>query len=164
MNQPFEQTSIASAAAQAFPAGATMATALPASFDIAGFEDVQSGTVAIRDPLTGAPTALVIEIAGPEHPLRRRDSFDRQRRVRQDIMKSGKVQLDDPEEEEQEQIDKIARYTLGWSGLTIGGQAVPYSRQAAQQLYSDPKRRWLRDQVRAALDERERFIKRSASN
>jgi hypothetical protein len=38
--------------------------------------------------------------------------------------------------------------TIGWEGA-----AVPYSPQAALALYSDPKRQWLRSQVRAALDE-----------
>lgn len=134
-----------------------------ANFDISGFEDVQSAELAIKDPNTGAPTPLVLTLAGPEHPARKRDDFARARRMRQDLMKTGKVQLADPEEEEADATDKIADYTLGWRGLVINGQAVEYSRAAAVALYSDPKCRWLRDQVKAALDERERFIKRSAA-
>lgn len=128
-------------------------------FDISAYEDVQTGTVIIRDPLTNAPTPLAIELAGPEHPKRRKDDFNRARRLRQDIMKTGKVQLDDPEEEELAKTEKLADYTIGW---TVNGQAMPFSREAALALYSDPKRRWLRSQVATALDERERFIKRSA--
>lgn len=133
-------------------------------FDVTAFEDVQTGTVSIKDPETGAATGLVIELAGPEHPTRKRDSFNKARRARQELMKTGKVQLGDPEEEDAEVTDKLAEYTLGWTGLLSGGKPVEFSRQAALQLYGDPKRRWLREQVKVALEERERFIKRSASN
>jgi hypothetical protein len=47
--------------------------------------------------------------------------------------------------------------TLGWTGSSL-----PYSAEAARKLYSDPKRRWLCDQVQAALDERELFMRSSA--
>lgn len=163
MQQPEPALSpIATAFAGQFAGGPSGAIA-SLGFDIADYEDVSSGSVTIKDPLTGAPTPLVIELAGPEHPLRRRDAMNRARRIRNDIMRNGKVQLDDPEEQEQDDTEKLAAYTLGWSGLTSGGQPVPFSKAAALQLYADPRRRWLRDQVRAALDERERFIKRSAA-
>lgn len=142
----------------------TAQTLQAVGFDITAFEDAQSGSVTIKDPATGASTALVIELAGPEHPARRKDGFARARRMRQELMKSGKVQLDDPEEEEAENTAKLADYTLGWSGLVSGGTPVTFTRAAALQLYSDPKRRWLRDQVSVALEQRERFIKRSDSN
>lgn len=128
-------------------------------FDISAYEDAHSGMVIIKDPMTGAPTPLAIELAGPEHPARRKDDFNRARRMRQDIMKTGKVQLDDPEEEEEAKTQKLAEYSLS---ATVNGQPVPFSREQALALYSDPKRRWLRAQVATALDERERFIKRSA--
>ncbi len=137
---------------------------MAANFDITSFEDVQSASVVIKDPSTGAPTPFVVELAGPEHPFRKKDDFNRARRMRQDLMKSGKVQLADPEEEDAEVTDRLADYTLGWQGLSVAGQMIEFSREAAIKLYSDPKRRWLRDQVKAALEERERFIKRSAAN
>lgn len=133
-------------------------------FDVSSYTDVHTGAVTIKNPETGAPTPLVIELAGPEHPTRKRDAFNKARRARQDMMKTGKVQLGDPEEEDAEVTEKLAEYTLGWTGLVIGGQPVQYSRQAALQLYGDPKLRWLRAQVKAALEETERFIKRSANS
>lgn len=127
-------------------------------FDLAAFEDVLSSELTIRDPLTGAPTPLVITIAGPEHPDRKRDEFARSRRMRAELMKTGKVQLEDPEEEEADATERIARYILGWKGLR-----TPYTPAAALALVSDPKRRWLREQIRVALEERDRFIQRSAA-
>ena len=134
-------------------------------FNPKAYKDAQSGTVTIKDPETGAPTPLVIELAGPEHPSRKRDSFQKQRRMRQELAKSGKVAFDDPEEEDAENAERLASYTLGWRGmLGADSQPVAFSRDAALRLYRDPELRWLRDQVSVALDERERFIKRSATS
>lgn len=143
----------------------TAETLVAVGFNPKAYKDATSGTVTIKDPETGAPTALVIELAGPEHPNRKRDTFQKQRRMRQELAKSGKVSFDDPEEEDSENAERLASYTLGWRGmLNDAGQAVPFSREAALAVYRDPELRWLRDQVSIALDERERFIKRSAAS
>ena len=47
-------------------------------------------------------------------------------------------------------------------GSKINVRMTPYSREAARKLYSDPKRRWLRDQVASALNERELFTQACA--
>jgi hypothetical protein len=77
------------------------------------------------------------------------------------LQQTGKLQLADPEEEEGEEVDMLVACTLGWKGISVGGKALAYSAEAARSLYTDPKRRWLRDQIKAALNEREHFIKRS---
>jgi hypothetical protein len=133
-------------------------------FDVAEYDDVPSADVRIKDPLTGAPTAVVITLAGPEHPLRRKMAMDRQRKMRSQLQRTGKVQLGDPAEDEAEETEMLADCTLGWSGISAGGQKLAHSRTAALQLYGDPKRQWLRAQVKTALDEREAFIKRSAGS
>lgn len=134
------------------------------TLDLADYEDATSAEVRIKHPETGAPTSMVITIAGPEHPARRRIAFDRQRKVRAQIQRTGKMQLQDPEDDLADDTELLVACTLGWSGLVMAGQPVAHSAKAARDLYEDPKRRWLRAQVRAALDERELFIKRSASN
>jgi hypothetical protein len=137
--------------------------AAAAPFDIADYEDVASSDVIIKHPATGAPTQLVITIAGPEHPDRKRQAFDRARKMRAQLQKTGKVQLGDPVDDEADMTDQLVAFTLGWSGMVRAGQPVPYGADVARQLYTDGKLRWLRDQVVAALDEREAFIKRSAT-
>jgi hypothetical protein len=143
----------------------TAQTLRATGFNPKAYKDGQSGFVTIKDPEAGAPTAPVIELAGPEHPHRKRETFNKQRRLRQDLAKSGKVQFDDSEEEDAEKADCLATYTLGWRGmLNDAGQAEPFSREAALAVYRDPELRWLRDQVSVAFDERERFVKRSATS
>ena len=135
----------------------------PDSLDLDDFEDVISADVRIKHPETGAPTNVTITLAGPEHPARKRILFTRQRRVRSQLQKTGKLQLQDPEDDETDETDLLAACTLGWAGVVVAGQPVPYSTGAALALYENPKRRWLREQVKAALDERELFIKRCAA-
>lgn len=128
------------------------------------FETVQTAEIALRDPQTGAPTSARVTLAGPEHPVHRRILLDRNRRMRASMMKTGRVQLDDPEDEEVAATDMLVACTLGWSGLTRGGHPLVFSPDEARKLYSDPARRWLRDQVQAALNEAQSFIRRSAAS
>lgn len=138
-------------------------TASAPLLDLDDFEDVTSADLRIKHPETGAPTSVTITLAGPEHPDRKRILFARQRRMRNQLQKTGKLQLQDPADDEIDETDLLAACTLGWSGIVVGGQPVVYSPQAALAIYGNPKRRWLRDQVKAALDERELFIKRCAA-
>ena len=120
-------------------------------FDFTSFEDISTGTVKIKTP-TGAPTSMEIALAGPEHPDRKRRTFAKQRKLRASIAKTGKLPIADPEEDDADEVDELVACTLGWTGA-----AEAFSTDAARRLYADPKRRWLRDQVRAALDDRELF-------
>lgn len=131
-------------------------TTTPAAFDFNSIEDVPTGTYRIKDQ-TGAPTLMVVTLAGPEHPDRKRRLFARQRRLRAALAKTGKMPVSDPEDDEADELDDLVVSTLGWEGA-----AVPFSPAAARALYADPKRRWLRDQVLSALQERELFTRSSA--
>ena len=125
-------------------------------FDFTEFEDVESAQVRIKNPKTGAPPAMVVTLAGPEHNSRKGILMARQRRIRAAVNRTGKMALPDPEEDDAEAIDLLVACTLGWEGGSL-----PYSPAAARSLYGDPKRRWLRDQVQAALDDRELFTRSS---
>jgi hypothetical protein len=125
--------------------------------DILAFEDADSADLRIKHPVTGAPTAMVVQIAGPEHPLRRRLVLDRQRRLRAHLAKTGNMHISDPEDDAADDLELTVACTLGWRGA-----AQPYTPAAARALYADPKRRWLRDQVQAGLQDRALFMRSSA--
>lgn len=127
------------------------------TLDLDAYEDVTSADVRIKDPTTGAPTPMVVTLAGPEHAERKRLTFARQRRLRAGLAKTGKVPISDPEEDDAEELDTLVTCTLGWTGASVA-----YSAAEARRLYGDPKRRWLRDQVAAALQERELFTRACA--
>lgn len=128
-------------------------------FDIDQFEDVQTGVCTLKNPATGEPTEASITLAGPEHPTRQKILMDRTRRVRAAVRKTGKLEITDPLEDVQEETDYLVACTLGWSGITRAGAALEFSAAAARELYADPRRQWLRAQVKEALDEVELFIR-----
>lgn len=127
------------------------------TFNPYAFQDVHTGVLTIKEPDTGASTPMTITLAGPEHPERKRRLWQRQRRLRQQVSKTGKMPVQDPEEDDADELDELVCCTLGWKGAP-----EPYSQAAARKLYTDLP--WLRHQVRAALDERDLFIRRSAPN
>jgi len=127
------------------------------AFNLDDFEDVTSADVRIKNPVTGAPTGMVVTLAGPEHADRKRLTFTRQRRMRAALAKTGRVPVSDPEEDDADELDMLVACTLGWAGASVA-----FSTAEARRVYSDPKRRWLRDQVAAALQERELFTRACA--
>ena len=133
-------------------------------FNLSEFQDTDSAEITIKHPATGAPTEATVTIAGPEHPKRKAIVFDKQRKLRRQLTKTGKLEFTDPAEEEIEETDLLAACTLGWSGIAVDGKESAFSREAAAKLYADPALRWFRAQVKAAMDERELFIKPSGKN
>jgi diadenosine tetraphosphatase ApaH/serine/threonine PP2A family protein phosphatase len=132
-------------------------------FDLADYVDVTSARVMLKDPKTGATTRRFIDVAGPEHPDRKRLIFATQRRMRMALAKTGKLQVGDPEDDAADQIDMLVASTLGWN-LKFRGQDLPFSKEAARALYNDPERLYVREQVQAALNERELFTRSSAAS
>lgn len=133
------------------------------TFNLADFEDTPSADVRIKHPQTGELTGIIITIAGPEHPQRKATAYAKQRRMRAEMAKTGRLPVTDPREDEQDALETLATITLGWSAPEGSGMPA-FSQAAALALYADTKRQWLRRQVQAFADEVESFIARSASN
>lgn len=131
------------------------------TLDLDAFEDVETSVVVLKNPATGAPTASTITLIGPEHPARKKIQFDRTRKIRTEFQRSGKIAVSDPVDDIDDETNYLVACTVGWN-LSQGGNALPFSPDAARALYSDAKRQWLRAQVKKALDEAERFICSSA--
>jgi hypothetical protein len=133
-------------------------------YDLNKISDAPSADVEIKDPETGAPLGVFFTMAGPEHPKRKAIEFARQRKIRASLQKTGKIELNDPEDDEQAASDMLVACTLGWRGrCDASGAEIPYSPQAASTLFNDDSKGWLRHQLVTAMNERERFIKRSAT-
>lgn len=132
------------------------------TLDLDQFEDIPTGSVTLKNPATGAPTAASIELLGPEHPVRKKIQMDRARKLRAAFQRTGKIEITDPLDDFDDETDFLVNCTTGWSGLTQGGTALAFSADAARTLYTDPKRQWVRVQVKKALDEADRFIASSS--
>jgi len=132
-------------------------------FNLKSIRQLASAEVAIKD-IDGNPTGVVFEIAGPEHPERKRIAYALARKNQARYNKTGRVELMDPEEMESMKAENLAAYTLGWKGyVDDSGAPVPFSKAAALELYRDPEMAWLVDQLDAAIGDKELFIRRSAT-
>lgn len=132
--------------------------AAAAGFCIDDFNDVITCELVLKNPKTGQPTDIVLTLAGPEHPLRKKRQFERIRRMRKEMQRVGKLTLADPAEEEQDEGEFLADCILGWNKMPTRNGDVAYSKDAALNLMNDSERRWLRDQVKSGVEEREAFI------
>jgi hypothetical protein len=129
-------------------------------FKITSITDALSAPVKIKHPVTGEDLGASITVAGPEHPARKAIEFAKQRKIRSALQKTGKIELGDPAEDELDLADKLTACTLAWDGITDDdGKPIEFSTDAAAKLYATEGLGWLRDQLIAAMGERERFIK-----
>ena len=108
----------------------------------------------VKHPITGTPTSATLKLAGPTHPIRKAAMFARMR----SMLADGSAEKVDLETDDESETAFVALCTLGWSRLAPGGAPLPFAIGAAQTLYSDPRYRWLRDQARETLRQRDLFI------
>jgi hypothetical protein len=133
-------------------------------FDINSIKDVTTAEVSLKHPLTGELLGATVTLAGPEHSTRKAIEFAKQRKLRAAVLKTGRVEASDPEEDILDAVEKLAACTLGWTGISEEGLPLEFSKAAAAKLYGAEGNTWLRDQVFAAMDERSRFIKACATS
>jgi hypothetical protein len=125
------------------------------------FVTTVDASVVIKNAATGAPTAMVVKLAGPEQPERKRRLFARQRRLRAAMVKTGKLPTSDPEDDEIQAVDELVACTLGWENpYSWCGQFSP---EAARKIYSNPERSWFRQQVQEAIDDLALFTRSSVA-
>jgi hypothetical protein len=134
---------------------------LVSSLDLDDYEDMQTGELTLVNPKTLAPTTSKITLAGKEHPARKRIDMNRTRKLRASVASTGKLPNNDPIEDYDDETEYLVSVTLGWN-LTKGGAPLQFSADAARQVYTDPKRQWLRQQALAGLQKTELFIASSA--
>lgn len=129
-------------------------------FDVSAIEDMEEAEVQLKRG--GQPLPIFVTLAGPEHPKRKRFLFEKQRRIRKQLAKTGKVEFNDPLEDEQEENDLIADCTLAWRGVVFNGETLPCTRENVKRLLEDKKRAWFRRAMKEAFDDQEAFTKTSA--
>ena len=134
-----------------------------ALFDLDSVVQLTTATLKLKHPISGLPTGVCIELAGPEHAARQAIEWERTRAIRAEMESTGKYGFKALAEIKLDAIERLVACTLGWSGLSLGGQPLAYSADACTRLYADPKWAWVRDKVKEALDQRELFIGGSAA-
>lgn len=142
---------------------APVAAPAPAGLDLDQVETLQTAVLHIVHPVTAKPTGATVIVAGPEHPDRKRLVHLAMRQHREEFERTGKIGMP-PDEHEAQTLGLVIGCTLGWSGMSQGGQPLEFSADACKALFNDPRRAWLRDQVKAGLDQKDLFIGSSATS
>lgn len=140
--------------------------------DLAATKMKDRADVEILDPVTTEGMGAFFILAGPNHPTRRAFELARDRKMRLEIKKKGRIDLGDPEEDRRQEIDYLAQCTLGWYSVDaetgerketiLIGSEIPFSVDAAKKLFNDPELAWIKTQIRADLKSDEVFLKGSS--
>lgn len=136
------------------PQGLDLASLDPRAGANAGFD------VHLKHPDSGEPIGAVIRVHGEDSERYREKILANQRKHQEQIFRKGARGMPGPETIDQNVIALLAAVTSAWSGVIIGGQAVPFSVAAAEQLYRDYA--WIREQIEEAVKTRANFLPRSA--
>lgn len=106
--------------------------------------------------------AAYIDLYSSDSKIARDHTREVQRR-RLNMRGRGRVS---PEELEAEAVDLLAALTTGWRLLTLDGQPldVPFSREAARELYASPTLAWIREQADEFAADRANFPQPSSSS
>lgn len=120
----------------------------------------QGFTVALTSPGTGEPLDIEIDVMGADSDQYKDRSRDIQRRRQKAMEKARKLTFASPEEVEADVVELLVAVTTGWRNVEEGGKAVPFSGNAARELYR--KYDWIREQVDAAINDRANFLPKAA--
>jgi hypothetical protein len=133
-----------------------------ASFDLESVISLDVAELQLRHPATRAPLPAFIQLAGPDHEIRRNLLHALMRERRQEFLSTGRAVPRDPAEDAADEVRVLVASTLGWRGLMRGGKVIEFSAGACAELYGDPRMAWVRDQVKAGADDAKLFLQTQA--
>jgi hypothetical protein len=128
-------------------------------------EDADSFDFEVINP-KDRQTLMFLTLAGPTNPARLAVARKYDRKLSNTIKRSQDLKraltstftdaLDDEDVQVDRQVELLMASTLGWSGLTTGGNPAPFDKDVMEKWYR--AKRWLRDMVTAELNRSENFI------
>lgn len=130
-------------------------------FDVDSIADIGSAEINLKvngQPLPG----VFVTIAGPEHKIRKKYALDKARRMRKQLARTGKLELDDPVDEQADETEHLADCVLAWRGIAKRGVPLECNRANVVALLDDPSKGWFRKAIKEAYEDAENFIARSA--
>lgn len=132
---------------------------------IDSIEDLDVIEHEVTHPGTGEPLGTVINLAGPEHPERRKFVAANQRayklRVKKERDPMKALSATSPEEDEAKFLELACISTLGWKNFEYEGKALAFTPANVKRVYTE--RAWLRKQVLKVLEQDDLFTGSSAT-
>lgn len=125
-------------------------------FDVSTIQELKSATLKLVHPETGALIGAEIELAGANHPSRKACEFNRARTLRAKVVKKGRLELTDPQDDADYDVDRLVACTLSWSGFARDGKAIECTPGEVRAIYEDTA--WIRAQANEFLGDAESFL------
>lgn len=113
----------------------------------------------VLHPVENIPIGVKIVLAGKDSD-RFQKFVRKQANKRTSKWRPGQKLSFTAEEQEQEKVDLLVACTISWSGVVMNGEEIPFSPEAAKELYSNPGFSWLVEQIDEFIGDREHFLPR----
>ena len=130
-------------------------------FDLAAITELQSSKLKVTHPETGALVGAEIELASANHPKRKQCEFNHSRALRAKVAKKGRLQLTDPQDDADYEIDHLVACTLSWTGFARDGKPIECTPGEIRAVYESAA--WLRDQATEFLRDSANFLQSTKS-
>lgn len=125
-------------------------------FDLNSVKELETATLKLVHPETGAQIGAEITLAGAAHPKRKQMEFNRSRMLRARVAKKGKLELTDPQEDADYEVDRLVACTISWAGIARDGKAIECTAAEARAIYESAA--WIRSQATAFLEDTANFL------
>lgn len=129
-------------------------------FDLSKLDTVaaaeQGARLELRHPVTDEPLGAVLILAGTDSKAYRRHEAAVSNRFIDRMAKGKRGKGKSAEEQEREAIEGIAACTLGWTGVGLDGEELPFTADNAHKLYA--RFPWAREQAREFILDRENYL------
>ena len=125
-------------------------------FDVSTIKELESATLQLTHPETGALIGAEITLAGANHPKRKACEFNRARTLRAKVAKKGRFELSDPQDDADYEVDRLVACTLGWSGFARDGKPIECTPGEVRAIYEGTA--WIRAQANEYLGDAANFL------
>lgn len=116
--------------------------------------------VPLLDPVTGEATGAALTLRGRDAPTLKAIELEQRRRRLEQLARDG-IDRVEPQQRDEEELEMLVAATVGWEGLELDGEAVPFSAEKARWFYTEFP--CFLEQARLAIVKRANFSPRSAS-
>lgn len=130
-------------------------------FDINTIKELQQATLQLTHPETGVPLGAELILAGANHPQRKACEFNRARTLRARVAKKGRIELTDPQDDADYDVDHLVACTLGWNGIARDGVPIEFGPGEVRALYESTA--WVRAQANEFLAGSANFLQSTSA-
>ena len=143
--------------------------------DISNIQDAPTGEMQLLHPQTGAKLSIHFGMLGPESEPRTRWALKRQRELRAGLKRTGSLDLGDPANDKENEVDYILECVTSWRNeekgkpentgpwIEFGGERIVFTRDNLYKLITSDKHAWVKKQILTELNDTANFIRDSST-